>query len=60
MKYAINTEKGLIKDIFGLTAVFNSKDTAYDYAIAQHDSRDGVQTYEIITSHRDVVGKITI
>ena len=60
MKYAINTENGLIKDIFGLTAVFTSEDAAYNYAISQHDSRNGVQTYEIITSHRDVVGKITI
>jgi len=60
MKYAINSENGLIKDIFGLVAVFGSSDAAYNYAISQHDSRNGVQTYEIITSHRDVVGKITI
>jgi hypothetical protein len=60
MKYAIKTKNGLIRDIFGLIAVFESKDAAYNYAISQHDSRDGVQTYEIITSHRDIVGKITI
>ena len=60
MKYAINTDNGYIRDIFGLIAVFESKDAAYNYASTQHDSRNGVQTYEIITSHGDVVGKIRI
>ena len=60
MKYAINTENGCIRDIFGLIAVFTSEDAACNYATAQHDSRNGVQTYEIITAHNDVVCKITI
>ena len=60
MKYAINTENGYMRDIFGLVAKFNTIEGASDYALAHHDIGYGTKTYEITSSHGDVVRKFTL
>ena len=56
MQYVINTEKGYIRDIFGLTARFQNAKAAESYVVANLEQ--DVKVYEITSIHGEVVKTI--